>query len=71
MTSHYQILDKHTIIAIKQSEPIITKVMSSNSAHGEKYSIQHYVINLVSDLRQVSGLLRFPPPIKVTATIYR
>jgi hypothetical protein len=36
------------------------------------YSIQHYVIKLVSDLRQVGGFLgvpRFPPPIKLTATI--
>jgi hypothetical protein len=31
------------------------------------YLIQHYVINFVSELRQV---LRFPPPIKLTATIY-
>jgi len=34
--------------------------------------VQHYVINFVSDLRQVSGFLRvllFPPPIKRTATI--
>jgi hypothetical protein len=32
----------------------------------------HYVIKFVSDLRQVSGflrILRFPPPIKLTATI--
>ena len=31
--------------------------------------VQHYVIKFVSDLRQVSGFLRFPPPIKLTATI--
>ena len=34
---------------------------------------QHYVIKFVCDLRQVSGFLRvhrFPPPIKLTATIY-
>ena len=34
--------------------------------------IQHYVIKFVSDLRQVGGFLwviRFPPPIKLTATI--
>ena len=34
--------------------------------------VQHYVIKLVSDLRQVSGflrVLRFPPPIKLTTTI--
>ena len=35
---------------------------------GDVYSIQHYVINFVSDLRQVGGFLRallFPPPIKL------
>jgi hypothetical protein len=34
--------------------------------------VQHYVIKVVSDLRQVGGFLRvlwFPPPIKLTATI--
>jgi hypothetical protein len=33
--------------------------------------VQHYVIKLVSDLRQIGGflrILRFPPPIKLTAT---
>ena len=52
--------------------PIITKVVSSNLAHGEVYLIQHYVIKFVNDLRRVSGflrVLRFPPPIKLTATI--
>jgi hypothetical protein len=41
------------------------------SLPGEVYSIQHYVIKFVSDLQQVSGFLqalRFPPPIKLTAT---
>ena len=55
-----------------QSVPITTKVVSSNPVHGEVYSIQHYVIKFVSDLRQVGGflrVLRFPPPIKLTATI--
>ena len=33
-----------------QSVPISTKIASSNPAHGEVYSIQHYVINFVSDL---------------------
>jgi len=49
--------------------PITTKAVSSNPAHGEVYSIQHYVINFVSDLRQVNGflwVLRFPPLIKLT-----
>ena len=35
-------------------------------------SIQHYVIKFVSDLHHVSGflwVLRFPPPIKLIATI--
>jgi hypothetical protein len=29
--------------------------VSSNPAHGEVYSIQHYVIKFVSDMRQVDG----------------
>jgi hypothetical protein len=41
-----------------QSVPITTKVVSSNPAHGEVYSIQHYVIKFVSDLWQVGGFLR-------------
>ena len=55
-----------------QSVPITTKVVSLTPVHGEVYSIQHYVIKFVSDLRQVGGflrVLRFPPPIKLTATI--
>ena len=40
-----------------QSVPITTKVVSLNAAHGKVYSIQHYVIKFVSDLRQVSGFL--------------
>jgi hypothetical protein len=48
------------------SMPITTKVVSLNPAHGEMYSIQHYVIKFVSNLRQVGGFLRvlwFPPPL--------
>jgi len=37
---------------------IITKVVSSNPAHGEVYSIQHLVIKFVRDLRQVDGFRR-------------
>ena len=36
------------------------------------WSVQHYVIKFVSDLRQVGGflrVLRFPPAIKLTTTI--
>jgi hypothetical protein len=40
-----------------QSVPITTKVVSSNSVHGEVYSIQHYMIKFVSDLWQVGGFL--------------
>ena len=46
-----------------QSVPI-TKIVSLNPVHGEVYSIQHYVIKFVRDLRQVSGfleVLRFHP----------
>ena len=52
-----------------QSLSITTNVVSSNPAHGEVYLIQHYVLKFVSDLRQVSDFLRFPPPIKLTAPI--
>ena len=47
-----------------QSMSVITNVVSSNPAHGEVYLIQHYVIKIVSDLRQDGGflrVLRFPP----------
>ena len=33
------------------------------SAHGELYSIPHYVIKFVNDLRHIGGFHRFPPPI--------
>jgi hypothetical protein len=46
-----------------------TKVVSSNLAQGEVYSIHYYVIKFVSDLQQVGGFLRFPPSIKLTAMI--
>jgi hypothetical protein len=39
-----------------------------NPTHGKVYSIQHYLIKFVSDLRQVGGFLqvvRFPPLIKL------
>ena len=52
-----------------QSVSILTIVVSSNHTHGEGYLIQHHVIKFVNDLQQVGGFLRFPPPIKLTATI--
>ena len=54
-----------------QSVSTTTNVVSSNPSHGDVYSIQHYVIKFVSDVRQVGGFLRvllFPPSIKVIAT---
>ena len=51
--------------------PITTKV-SLNPAHGKVYSIQHYVIKFVSDLRQAGGFLGvlwFSPPIKLIALV--
>ena len=51
-----------------QSVHITTKVVSSNLV--QVYSIQHYVIEFVSDLRQVGSftrVLQFPPPIQLTA----
>jgi hypothetical protein len=38
--------------------PITTNVVSTNLVHDEVYSIQHYVIKVVSDLWQVGGFLR-------------
>jgi hypothetical protein len=52
--------------------PNTTKAMSQNLAHGGVYSIQHYVINFVSDWGQFGGflrVLRFPAQIKPIATI--
>jgi hypothetical protein len=46
--------------------PITTKVVSSNSANGEVYSIQLYVIKFVSDLRQVGRW--FSPGTPVSST---
>ena len=42
-----------------QSVPITIKVMSLNHAHGEVYSIQQYVIKIVSDLQQISCFLQY------------
>ena len=41
-----------------QSMPITTKVVSLNLAHSEVYSIQHYVLKFVSNLRQVGGFIQ-------------
>jgi hypothetical protein len=62
----------HDHMVPMQSVPITIKVVSLNSAHGEVYLIQLYVIKFVSDLQQVSDFLRvfrILPPIKLTAMI--
>jgi hypothetical protein len=44
-----------------------------NPVYGDVYSIHHYVMKFDNVLQQVVGflwVLRFPPPIKLTATIY-
>ena len=41
-----------------QTVPIATNVVSLNSAHGKVYSMQNYVINFASDIRQVGGVLQ-------------
>jgi len=62
----------HMVVEFTTTCAITAKVVSSNHVHGEVYSIQHYVIKFIYDLRQVGGFLRvfqFPPPIKRTAMI--
>jgi hypothetical protein len=54
--------------------PITTKVVSSNPTHGEVYLMQHYVIKVDGVYRQIGGFLMVlwsPPPIILTATIYK
>ena len=65
MSTYYAVYPEHLDTKSKRCE------LESHS--GDVYSIQHYVIKFVSDLQQVGGLLWalwFPPPIKLTATIY-
>ena len=54
-----------------QSVPIISKAACWNPADGQLNSIQHHVIEFVSDLRQVCRFLKvlqFPLQIKLPAT---
>ena len=60
---------KRMVIEFTKKNYAMRYVLSSNPGHDEVYSIQHYMIKLVSDLRQVGRLLTFPPPIKLTTTI--
>ena len=50
-----------------QSVSITTKAVNSNPAHFEVYSIHHYVRKFINRFLRV---LRFPPPLKLTAMIY-
>jgi hypothetical protein len=54
------------------SDDKLQYIFSTQTRYTLEYSIQHYVIKIFSDLRQVVGfhqVLLFPPPIKLTATI--
>jgi hypothetical protein len=42
-------------ITTVQSVPFTATVVSLNPTHGEVYSIQHYVIKFVTDMRQVGS----------------
>jgi len=60
-------VDSNEVQLPMTSVPITTKVVSSNFVMaGCSSSIQHYVIKFVCGFFRV---LRFPPPIKLTATI--
>ena len=43
------------VVGFTTTSEITTNVENLNLSHGEVYSIQHYVIKCVSDLRQVGG----------------
>jgi hypothetical protein len=54
--SRNKTVDKVTKNTIRiRSVFVITKVVSLLATHDEVYSIRFYVINIVSDLRQVGG----------------
>jgi hypothetical protein len=65
----------HMVVGFKTTCAISAYHHSSRefeSRSGDLYLTQHYVINFVSDLRQVGGflwVLWFPPSIKLTAMI--
>jgi hypothetical protein len=54
-----------------QSVPITSKVVTSNPAHVEVYSIQHFVIKFVSYLWQDGGFLLAPVSQKVVGLSLR
>ena len=61
----------HMILQVDK-EKLLYNYSSIPNIKKNHWTIQHYVIKFVSDLRQVSGflqVLQFPPPIKLTAII--
>jgi hypothetical protein len=61
--------DSIWLLDLQLSVLVTTNDLTSNTGHGEVYSIQHYLIKFVGDLLQVCSFLQFPPPIKVTAML--
>jgi hypothetical protein len=55
---HFQFRTKENINIVYEIVDREASLVSLNPAHVEVYSIQHYVIKFVSDLRQVSCFLR-------------
>jgi hypothetical protein len=45
------------VVGFTTTSEITTNVENLNLSHGEVYSIQHYVIKFVSELRQVGDFL--------------
>jgi hypothetical protein len=66
---------KHKLHTRRNTNSILDETQtpySTKYVHCEVYSIQHYVIKFVNDFRQIGGflqILRFSPPLKLTATI--
>ena len=60
------------LITTYEISAYLNNTVRLNPGHDKVNSIQHVVIKFVSDLRQVGGfhrVLRFPPSVKMTATI--
>ena len=59
MSLTVSIIYMQTLMANEIATKLFLKLspLNSNPVHGEVYSIQHYVIKFVSDLRQVGGFL--------------
>ena len=51
-----------TVVGFTTTCTITTKVLNSNTVHGGVYSIQHYVVTFVSNLRMIGGFLWELPP---------